>query len=87
MNFLLFPETDDGLLTMELVESEMLFELYENEQPPIIDTVQQSAVYNSAYFKYLEYKRIIFPVKLKVGNDNAKKWTSYLRHFKHQNFS
>ena len=41
MNFLLFPETEDGLLTMELVESEMLFELYEREHPPITDTVQQ----------------------------------------------
>jgi len=48
---LLFPETEDGLLTMELVESEMLFELYEKEQPPITDTVQQSAVYSSVYFK------------------------------------
>ena len=49
---------------MELVESEMLPELSENEQPAIVIDRLKSAEQNSACFKQLEYKRIVFPIKL-----------------------
>jgi hypothetical protein len=50
---------------MELVESEMLFELYESEQPlMLIDSPMRAQKY-SDFFKKPEHKRIIFPIKIK----------------------
>jgi len=40
---LLFPEIEEGLLIMELVESEIVFELSEKEQPFITTTALTSA--------------------------------------------
>jgi hypothetical protein len=71
--FLLFPETEEGLLIMELVESEMLPELSEKEQPPITNTELQSAKKNSVCFKLFEYKCIVFPIKFKQHKGNAQK--------------
>ena len=57
---------------MELVESEMLFELYEIEQPlMLIDSPMRAQEY-SDFFKKPEHKRIIFPIRLKERKRNTK---------------